>query len=126
LPGARPAAGATPLPAGGGARIHPHGQGDTDPDQPKVAVIFHGASGALQGLAKEVAAGAEEEGAVARVRRVADHEMSGDGATEGLATPDDVRWADGVIFGSPSRYGNVASQLKSYVETLEVRGGDSL
>jgi hypothetical protein len=36
-------------------------------DQPKVAVIFHGASGALQGLAKEVAAGAEEEGAVVRV-----------------------------------------------------------
>jgi NAD(P)H dehydrogenase (quinone) len=95
-------------------------------DQPKVAVIFHGASGALQGLAKEVAAGAEEEGAVVRVRRVADHEVPGDGETEGLATPDDVRWADAVIFGSPSRYGNVASQLKSYVETLEVLGGDSL
>jgi NAD(P)H dehydrogenase (quinone) len=95
-------------------------------DQPKVSVIFHGASGALQGLAKEVAVGAEEEGAVVRVRRVADHEVPGDGATEGIATPDDVRWADAVVFGSPSRYGNVASQLKSFVETLEVLGGDGL
>ena len=38
-------------------------------DQPKVSVIFHGPSGALQGLTKEVAAGADEEGAVVRVRR---------------------------------------------------------
>ena len=45
--------------------------------QPKVAVVYDGASGALQGLAKEVAAGAEEEGAVVRVRRVADHEVPG-------------------------------------------------
>jgi NAD(P)H dehydrogenase (quinone) len=95
-------------------------------DQPKVSVIFHGASSALQSLAKEVAAGAEEEGAVVRVRRVADHEVPGDGDAEGLATLDDARWADAVIFGSPSRYGNVASQLQSYVETLEVLGGDSL
>jgi hypothetical protein len=31
-----------------------------------------------------------------------------------------------VIFGSPSRYGNGASQLQSYVETLEVMGDDTL
>jgi len=32
-------------------------------NQPKVSVVFHGASGGLQRPAKEVAAGAEEEGA---------------------------------------------------------------
>jgi NAD(P)H dehydrogenase (quinone) len=34
------------------------------------------------------------------------------------ATPDDMTWADGVIFGSPTRFGNVASQLKQYLDTL--------
>jgi hypothetical protein len=61
-------------------------------DQPSVSVIFHGASDARRALAKEVAAGAEEEGAVVRARRVADHEVSGDGETAALAMPDDVRW----------------------------------
>ena len=48
-------------------------------NQPKVSVIYHGAAGALQVLAKDVAAGAEEEGAVVRVRRVPDHAVPGAG-----------------------------------------------
>jgi NAD(P)H dehydrogenase (quinone) len=97
-------------------------------NQPKVAVVYEGASSALQGLAKEVVSGAEEEGALVRVRRVRDHAVprDGDGDSEGLATPDDVRWADAVIVGSPTRYGNVTPQLKSYLEALEVRGGEDL
>jgi NAD(P)H dehydrogenase (quinone) len=97
-------------------------------NQPKVAVVYDRASSALQGLAKEVASGAEEEGALVRVRRVRDHAVprDGDGDSEGLATPDDVRWADAVIVGSPTRYGNVTPQLKSYLEALEVRGGEDL
>ncbi len=76
-------------------------------EQPKVSVIYHGTADGIQALAKEVATGAEEVGAVVRVRSVPDH-----------ATPDDVHWADAVVLGSPSRYGNVASPLKSYVESL--------
>ncbi len=34
------------------------------------------------------------------------------------ATPDDMAWADVALFGSPTRYGNVASQLKQYLDTL--------
>jgi NAD(P)H dehydrogenase (quinone) len=76
-------------------------------EQPKVSVIYHGTADGIQALAREVAAGAEEVGAVARVRRVPD-----------AATPDDVQWADAIVLGSPSRYGNLASPLKSYVEAL--------
>lgn len=35
-----------------------------------------------------------------------------------LATPDDLAAADGAIFGSPTRFGNVAAQLKNYVDSL--------
>ena len=34
------------------------------------------------------------------------------------ATADDVLWADGVIFGTPTRFGNVSSQLKQFLDTL--------
>jgi len=34
-----------------------------------------------------------------------------------LATHDDLIWADGFAFGSPTRYGNIASQLKQFIDT---------
>jgi NAD(P)H dehydrogenase (quinone) len=37
---------------------------------------------------------------------------------EPKATADDVVWADAVLFGTPTRYGNVASQLKQFLDTL--------
>jgi NAD(P)H dehydrogenase (quinone) len=29
-----------------------------------------------------------------------------------------VQWADAVVFGSPTRFGNIASQLKQFIDTL--------
>jgi NAD(P)H dehydrogenase (quinone) len=92
-------------------------------ERPKVSVIYHGAAGAIQGLAKEVAAGAEEVGAVVRVRRVPDHAVPVPAGAGSVATPDDVRWADAVVLGSPSRYGSTAPPLKSYVESLGAAEG---
>ena len=37
---------------------------------------------------------------------------------EPKATADDIVWADAVLFGTPTRYGNVASQLKQFIDTL--------
>lgn len=87
-------------------------------DQPRVSVLYHGQSGALQALAQEVGAGAEEEGAVVRVRRVHDREAA--------APPDEARWADAVVIGSPSRYVTLAAPLKSFVESLEKPDGKDL
>jgi NAD(P)H dehydrogenase (quinone) len=95
-------------------------------EQPKVSVIYYGAVGGIQALAKDVAAGAEEAGAVVRVRRVSDHEGSSLAGGGSVATPDDVRWADAVVLGSPSRYGSLAAPLKSYVESLETVGSGRL
>jgi len=87
-------------------------------DQPRVSVLYHGQSGALQALAQEVGAGAEEEGAVVRIRRVHDRETPG--------APDELRWADAVVIGSPSRYVTLAAPLKSFVESLEKPDGKDL
>ena len=45
-------------------------------------------------------------------------------ADEPTATPDDIVWADAVLFGSPTRFGNVASQLKQYLDTLGPQWGE--
>jgi len=34
------------------------------------------------------------------------------------ATGDDIVWADAVIFGSPTRFGSVASQLRDFLDSL--------
>ena len=34
-----------------------------------------------------------------------------------IATLDDLRAADAVIFGSPTRYGNMAAQFKAFIDT---------
>jgi NAD(P)H dehydrogenase (quinone) len=33
-----------------------------------------------------------------------------------VATLDDLDWADGVAFGTPTRFGNVAAQLKQFID----------
>jgi NAD(P)H dehydrogenase (quinone) len=35
---------------------------------------------------------------------------------EPIATLDDLEWADGVAFGTPTRFGNVAAQLKQFMD----------
>jgi NAD(P)H dehydrogenase (quinone) len=94
-----------------------------------VAVIFYSAHGNTAALAADVAAGAERSGANVRVRRVPEL-VPAEGASGGtrppslengyrelsLATNDDLLWADGVAFGSPTRYGNMCAQLKSFID----------
>jgi NAD(P)H dehydrogenase (quinone) len=33
-----------------------------------------------------------------------------------VATTDDLRWADGLAFGSPTRFGNISAQLKQFLD----------
>ncbi len=44
-------------------------------------------------------------------------------ATHTFDTPADIEWADAVIFGTPSRFGNVSSQLKRFMNTSVACGG---
>ena len=96
----------------------------------KIAVIYYSSTGNVHQLAKAVAEGAEKAGAEVRLRRVP--ELAPDSAIDAnpawrahvtdagdveVATLDDLTWADGYAFGSPTRYGNIASQLKQFIDT---------
>jgi NAD(P)H dehydrogenase (quinone) len=95
----------------------------------KIAVIYYSATGNVHGLAQAVATGAEDAGAEVRLRHV--EEIASEllisqnqywgrhrsqVAEAPVATLDDLDWADGVAFGSPTRFGNVAAQLKQFID----------
>ena len=95
-----------------------------------IAVIYYSATGNVHALAEGVADGARATGAAVRLRRVA--ELAPDAAINSnpawrnhldatqdipVATHEDLEWADGYAFGTPTRFGNIASQLKQFLDT---------
>jgi NAD(P)H dehydrogenase (quinone) len=97
----------------------------------KLAIIYYSATGHGTTMANRVAAAAESAGAEVRVRHVAETRdpasfaqnpawTANYEATKDLpeATGDDIVWADAVIFGSPTRFGSVASQLRGFLDSL--------
>jgi NAD(P)H dehydrogenase (quinone) len=100
-------------------------------DPVKVSVIYYSSTGTIAELARTLADEAAKADAEVRLRRVA--ELAPDAAIDSNpawranldatqdipeAIADDVLWADAVIFGSPTRFGNVAAQLKQFIDTL--------
>ena len=97
----------------------------------KLAVIYYSATGHGTVMANRVAAAAESAGAEVRVRHIAETRdpdsfakntawTANYEATNDLpaATGDDIVWADAVIFGSPTRFGNTASQFRNFIDSL--------
>ena len=97
----------------------------------KLAIIYYSATGHGTAMARRVAAAAESAGAEVRVRQVAEtHDPESFAhnpawtanyqATKDLAaaTGDDIVWADAVIFGSPTRFGSPAAQLRTFIDSL--------
>ncbi|GAA3756291.1 NAD(P)H dehydrogenase (quinone) [Spinactinospora alkalitolerans] len=97
----------------------------------KLSVVYYSATGTGYEIAREIAETAEKEGAEVRLRKVAELApaeaiasneawAANVEATRDVAeaSADDVVWADAVVFGSPTRYGNIASQLKQFIDTL--------
>jgi NAD(P)H dehydrogenase (quinone) len=78
-----------------------------------IAVIFHSVRGTGQQLATEVATGARAAGAVVRLARVPDGTKVLDVP---IAEPEDLLWADGIVFGAPTYYGNVSAALKRFID----------
>jgi NAD(P)H dehydrogenase (quinone) len=97
----------------------------------RVLVAYYSATGSVHRLAQAVREGAESTGAEVRLRRVAElapaeaiasnpawarHRNDTDSVVE-VATLDDLEWADGYAFGTPTRYGAPAAQLKQFLDT---------
>jgi NAD(P)H dehydrogenase (quinone) len=99
---------------------------------PKVLIAFYSRDGSVEKMAKAVAEGARSAGAEVRMRRARDivgpeAMKQAAGWTEnaarmdaeyGAPTSDDADWADAIIFGTPTRFGNVAAELKAYIDSL--------
>ncbi len=100
--------------------------------QPKILIAFYSRSGVTAALAEAVAEGARKDGADVRMRRareVVSREVMAQapGWAEQAAalnakyeapTEADAEWADGIIFGTPTRFGAVTSELKAYIDSL--------
>ncbi|MFI6335184.1 NAD(P)H:quinone oxidoreductase [Streptomyces sp. NPDC050535] len=95
-----------------------------------VSIIYYSATGTVHALAQAAVEGAEKAGAQVRLRKVAETvpqevintreewaQHVRDTADVAQATLDDVEWADVVLLGTPTRFGNPASQLRAFVET---------
>lgn len=106
---------------------------------PRVAVVHYSATGNVHRLAEAIAEGAADAGAEVRLLRVAElvpdeviarspEWVAHRAATTHLpeAAPDDLDWADGLVFGTPSRFGTMASQLKQFIDSTSALWGAGL
>jgi NAD(P)H dehydrogenase (quinone) len=96
----------------------------------KIAVVYYSATGHIYEMAEAVAKGAEDAGAEVRLRRVAElapeevirrqdawrehYERTVSRVLEVML--DDLEWANGFAFGSPTRFGLPAAQLKEFID----------
>src|SRR5260221_6874005 len=90
----------------------------------KVLVLYYSSYGHIEEMANAVASGAREAGATATVKRVpelvpqdvakASHFKLDQEAP--LATPDELVDYDAIIIGTPTRFGNMAAQMKNFLD----------
>ncbi len=95
----------------------------------KLAVIYYSSTGTNYQMALAAKEEAESEGAEVRLRKV--RELAPDAAIDANpawranveatkdipeASLDDLEWADAFIFGTPTRFGNVTSQMKQFID----------
>lgn len=91
----------------------------------KILVLYHSSYGHIETLASAIAKGAASEANVEvtlkRVPELMDaDQLAGAGMqtdqTVALATPNELSDYDGIIFGTPTRFGNMTSQMRSFLD----------
>ncbi|SER74543.1 NAD(P)H dehydrogenase (quinone) [Tranquillimonas rosea] len=98
---------------------------------PKIAIVFYTTYGNNQRVAELAARAAEAAGAEVRLRRVKEtapkdvieQQDAWKAQLEKMAdipevSHDDMVWADGYFFSSPTRFGNVTSQMRAFIDGL--------
>ncbi len=98
----------------------------------KVLIAFYSRNGSTEALARAVAEGAQADGAEVRLRRArelvsAEIMAQAPGWRENaermnaayeVPSAEDAEWADAIVFGTPTRFGNAAAELKAYIDGL--------
>jgi len=102
------------------------------PSPTRLLIVYHSRTGSVESLAATMAEAAREAGAEVRMRRA--REVAGPEAmakVEGWAesaarqnalyaapTHGDAEWADAILFGTPSYFGAMATELKNFLDQL--------
>lgn len=97
----------------------------------KTAIVYYSSGGTNYQLAQWAAEAAEAAGSEVRLVKVAETApQAAIDSTPGwkahveatkdvpVATGDDLEWADAIVFSVPTRFGNVSSQVQSFIDTL--------
>ncbi|MZQ97467.1 MAG: NAD(P)H:quinone oxidoreductase [Acidaminobacter sp.] len=99
----------------------------------KLAIVYYSATGINYQLAQWAEEAAKNSGAEVRLVKV--QELAPEAVIEGnpawkanaeatkhipTATSDDLDWADAILFSVPTRFGNMASQMKQFID---IQGG---
>jgi len=92
--------------------------------QPTILVLYYSRKGHTEALARQIARGVEGAGAIAMLRTVpavAPITTRAAPAVPGTGPPyaelDELAACDGLILGSPTRFGNMAASLKQFLDT---------
>jgi NAD(P)H dehydrogenase (quinone) len=95
----------------------------------KVAIVFYSMYGHMFRMAQAAEEGAKSTGAETMLLRIAENlpqyilesahaiEAQKSFADLRIAKPEDLEWADGIIFGVPTRYGNMPSQAAAFFDS---------
>jgi NAD(P)H dehydrogenase (quinone) len=82
-------------------------------------VVYYSLHGHVEALAHAVGGGAESvRNTEVRIRRVPDLDARPIERAVAEVTHDDVRWADGIAWGTPTRYGIMATPLKRFFDGM--------
>jgi NAD(P)H dehydrogenase (quinone) len=97
----------------------------------KLSIVYYSSTGTIAEIARELRDAAIKAGAEVRLVKAA--ELAPREAIESnpawaanleatahipVATPEDIEWADAVLFGTATRFGNLSAQLKQFIDTL--------
>lgn len=101
------------------------------PNPVKLAIVYYSTYGTNHAMANEAADAARAAGAEVRLVKVqetapqavidtqdawkAQQERTADVA---VASPDDLEWANAILFSAPTRFGGAASQIRAFIDTL--------
>jgi NAD(P)H dehydrogenase (quinone) len=99
--------------------------------QARIAIVFYSTYGTNHQVALAAAEAATAAGAEVRLRRIAETAPADVVATQDAwkaqldkvqdipeVSHDDMEWANGYFFISPTRFGAVASQMRAFIDTL--------
>ena len=97
----------------------------------KLAIVYYSAYGTNHAMAEIAEQAAKALGAEVRLRKVQEtapqavidtiapwKEFQQKTANVAVATPDDLVWANAMLFSAPTRFGTVASQVRAFIDTL--------